>query len=107
MQISMTDDGPVVQARDLGPLLGVAPAELARLMREGTVTARHELGVGEDAGRFRLSFRYGGRTVRLTCTTDGTLVSWVRTSTPNAGMAQSERYPQMVRIDEGTQALEK
>ncbi|HET7409619.1 MAG TPA: DUF6522 family protein [Paracoccaceae bacterium] len=80
MRIDMTDDGPVVPATELGPLLGVPPADLPRLMREGIVTARHEAGVDEDAGRFRLSFRYGDRLVRLTCTDDGTVVSRIRVS---------------------------
>lgn len=80
MRVDMTDNGPVVPAAELGPLLGVEPAELPRLMREGVVTARHELGIDEDAGRFRLSFRYRGRLVRLTCADDGTVVSSVRVS---------------------------
>lgn len=79
MRIEMTEDGPVVSAVDLGPLLGVAPAELPRLMRDGIVASAHEVGVGEDAGRFRLRFRYGGRMVRLTCSDDGAVLSMVRT----------------------------
>lgn len=81
MQIEMTRDGPVVPAQDLAPLLGVEPAELPRLMREGIVSARHEVGVDEDAGRFRLVFRYQDLQVRLTCTADGAVVSRVRIST--------------------------
>lgn len=80
MRIEMTDGGPVVPATELGPLLGIEAADLPRLMRDGVVTARHELGIGEDAGRFRLSFRYGERLVRLTCTDDGTVVSHIRVS---------------------------
>ena len=89
MQIEMTKDGPIVPAADLGPLLGVAPAELPRLLRDGIVAARHEEGVGEDAGRFRLIFRYRDRIVRLTCNDDGTLVSWVRRTAPGPGAAGS------------------
>jgi hypothetical protein len=80
MRIEMTQEGPVVPAQELGPLLGIEPAELPRLMREGIVTARHELGMDEDHGRFRLSFRYRDTTVRLTCTSDGTVISRVRVS---------------------------
>ena len=79
MRVAITRDGPVVPAQDLAPLLGVEPAELPRLMREGEVAAAHEIGVGEDAGRFRLRFRYGSRMVRLTCTDDGAVISTIRT----------------------------
>lgn len=82
MRIEMTDEGPIVPATELGPLLGIAPADLPRLMREGIVTAQHEMGVDEDAGRFRLSFRYGDRLVRLTCADDGTVLSRIRVSVP-------------------------
>ena len=87
MRIQMTEGGPVVPATELGPLLGVRPADLPRLMRDGIVTARHEAGAGEDAGRFRLSFRYGDRMVRLTCTDDGTVVSRVRVLASQPGAA--------------------
>ena len=77
MQIEMTDAGPVVPAEEVGRLLGLDPAELRRLMREGSVTAQHEVGTDQDAGRFRLSFRYGDRLLRLTCASDGTLLTRV------------------------------
>ena len=80
MRIEMTDTGPVVAAEDLGPLLGLPAAEIPRLMRDGVLTAWHERGIDEDAGRFRLGFRYGARQVRLTCTGDGTIVSTVSIS---------------------------
>lgn len=81
MRIELTENGPVVPAGDLGPLLGIEPTELPRLMREGEVAAAHEIGVGEDARRFRLRFRFGGRMVRLTCTDDGAVISTIRTDT--------------------------
>lgn len=80
MRLEMTDEGPVVPAAELGRLLGLDPAELPRLMREGVVTARHERGVDEDTGRFRLKFRYRDRLVRLTCSDDGTVISQTRIS---------------------------
>lgn len=77
MRIEMKDSGPVVPAGELGPLLGLDPVDLRRLMREGSVTAWHEAGTGDDAGRFRLSFRYGGRLLRLTCASDGSVLTRV------------------------------
>lgn len=85
MQIEMTDEGPMVRADQLAPLLGIDPAELQRLMREGEVTSRHEQGIDEDAGRFRLVFRYRDRMVRLTCTDDGKVISRTAISIPNPG----------------------
>lgn len=78
MRVEMTETGPVVAAEDLGPLLGLEPARVPGLLRQGVVTARHERGEGEHEGRFRLIFRYGDRQVRLTCTADGEVVSTVR-----------------------------
>ena len=75
MRVEMTESGPVVAAEDLGPALGVAPAEVPRLLREGRITALHERGEGEDAGRFRLTFRYGARRLRLTCDAEGRVIS--------------------------------
>lgn len=83
MQVEITDAGPVVPADEVAPLLGLEPADLPRLMREGIVTGRHEVGQDEDAGRFRLTLRYGTRSVRLTCTDDGNVLSRVRISVPD------------------------
>lgn len=80
MRVDVTGAGPVVAAEDLGRLLGLRPAEVPRLMREGIVAVRYERRVDEDAGRFRLSFRDGGPQVLLTCTNDCTVVSTVRIS---------------------------
>lgn len=89
MRIEMTPEGPVVPAEDLGPLLGIEPSELPRMMRDGIVTARHEIGMDADAGRFRLSFRYGATTVRLTCAEDGTVISSTRVSAERAPLERS------------------
>lgn len=86
MKIEMTDEGPLVSADDLAPMLGINPAELQRLMREGQVTSRHEQGIDEDAGHFRLIFRYRDRMVRLTCRDDGTVISRTAVSAPNPGL---------------------
>jgi hypothetical protein len=79
MQISITDGQPVIDARDLGPLLGLEPARIPEKMRSGEITSRFETGVEEDAGRFRLTFYHDGTRIRLTCGPDGTVLSTVRT----------------------------
>jgi hypothetical protein len=78
MRVVIAETGPVVAAEDLAPLLGVAPRDLPRLMREGRVAAVHERGEGEDAGRFR----HGARRVRLTCDEGGHVLSRISHDVP-------------------------
>lgn len=80
MKIDMTTDQPTIDAVDLGPLLGLAPADVPEKMRSGDITSRYEIGEGDDAGRFRLTFYHAGKRVRLTCDVDGTVLSSSRTS---------------------------
>lgn len=74
----LPEGGFLIDAADLGPLLGIDPPRVPGLMREGAITRRFERGEGEDAGRFRLSFLYGGLTVRLVVAADGTVISRAR-----------------------------
>lgn len=78
MNIDMSGDQPTIDARDLGQLLDLPPEEVQRLMRAGEITSRFETGEGEDAGKVRLTFLHRGRRVRLTCTTDGTVLTTSR-----------------------------
>lgn len=75
MKIMMTNGQATVDAADLGPLLGVAPADVPAKMRSGDITSRFETGVDDDAGRFRMIFYYADKRVRLTCLNDGTVLS--------------------------------
>ncbi len=45
--------------------LGLTPAQVLERLRDGRLTARCEQGIGEDAGRFRLSFYHESRRLRL------------------------------------------
>lgn len=80
MKIEFEDGQPVIDARDLGGLLEIAPAQVQAMMRSGEITSKYETGEGEDAGRFRLTFYHNGRRVRLTCGEDGKVISTIRTS---------------------------
>ena len=84
MKIEMQNGQPIIDARDLGPLLELAPKIVHQMMRDGQITSRFETGEGEDAGKFRLTFFYNGTRLRLTCSADGSVVktSRVRSSTP-------------------------
>ncbi|MCX7566158.1 DUF6522 family protein [Sulfitobacter sp. F26169L] len=75
----MTDGQATVDAEDLGPLLGIEPAAVPQKMRSGQITSLFETGIDEDAGRYRLTFFYDNRRIRLTCAADGTVLSTIRT----------------------------
>ncbi len=79
MKLEVTDAGVTVDAHDLAPLIGCQPSEVPGLMREGRITSVFEKGEGEDAGRFRVTFRYLETRVRFTCAEDGEVLSQIRT----------------------------
>lgn len=81
MKIDIQNGQPVIDANDLGPLLGLDPAEVQAKMRQGDITSKYETGQDEDAGRFRLTFFHQGKRVRLTCDSDGMVISTIRTDT--------------------------
>lgn len=78
MKIEVDQGQPVIDAQDLGQLLGLDPADVQTKMCAGEITSRFETGEGEDAGRFRLTFFFDDRRVRLTCATDGEVISTIR-----------------------------
>jgi len=72
--VSMDDDGLIVDAEVLASKLDLSVEALKENMRKGLVTSIAETGVDEDAGRARLTFRYGPRNWRVVVEADGTLV---------------------------------
>ena len=81
MKIEMQSGQPIIDAKDLADLLELSPADVQSKMRAGDITTRFEIGEGEDAGRIRLTFLHSSKTVRLTCTEDGTVLKTVRIDT--------------------------
>lgn len=75
MKVTITAGQATVDANDLAPLLGLMPSDVPLKMRSGEITSTSETGIDDDAGRMRLTFYYAGKRVRLTCTTDGTVLS--------------------------------
>ena len=60
------EDGAIeVDAGILARGLGIDASRVQPLIRRGEITSRHERGVGEDAGRSRLTFFLGNRRFRL------------------------------------------
>jgi len=54
-----------LDARVLARGLGLDPASLQEFMREGKITSLCERGVDADLGRYRLTFFFGNRRLRL------------------------------------------
>ena len=76
-QIEHSDTGPVVDASLLANAFDLDPTEIQNLMRAGKITSRCERGVGKDAGRWRLTFWYAQRALRLTVNENGAILSQV------------------------------
>ena len=83
MKVTLTTDGATVEAQDLGPLLGLEPADVPEKMRLGEITSQSDEGADEDAGRTRLTFWYGCLRIRITCDQDGNVVKTSRTAATN------------------------
>ena len=79
MKLEVEEGRVVIDAFDLAPLINCDPSEVPGLMRTGQITSVFEQGEGEDAGRFRVTFRYRDTRVRFTCAADGTVLSHIRT----------------------------
>lgn len=78
LRLERSGAGFTIAAEDLGPLLGLPPAEVPVLMRDGAITSRFETGEGADEGRFRLTFLHGTLRLRLTVDADGQVLSQSR-----------------------------
>jgi hypothetical protein len=81
MKLDPTPDGFAIDSNDLGPLLGLPPADVPGLMRQGQITCLSEKGQDADAGRFRVTFRYGAVRVRFTVDEAGNILFQSRIST--------------------------
>jgi hypothetical protein len=71
MQLAPGPDGFTIDATDLGGLFGLPAAGVRELMRSGAITTSFERGEGDDAGRFRLTFRHGRKHVQLIVDAEG------------------------------------
>ncbi len=81
MKVNMTTDGAMIDAEDLGPLLGLAPAQVPEKMRSGEITSQSEQGVDEHAGTIRLTFWHADRRVRIVCDDNGNVLKTSRSVT--------------------------
>jgi hypothetical protein len=63
-----------VDATIIGESLGIEPARVQGLMREGEITSLCERGIDDDAGRYRLTFFYKNARFRLIVDEAGNVV---------------------------------
>ena len=73
-EVERSDDGFVVAGRMLADAFGLTEEEVRRRMRRGAITSRSETGVGDDEGRWRLTFLHEERTLRLVVDDRGTVL---------------------------------
>lgn len=66
---AFTVDADVVAA-----VLGIEPALVQPLMRDGKITSVCERGVGEDAGRYRLTFVHANLAAHLVVDEEGHVI---------------------------------
>ncbi|HVV92419.1 MAG TPA: DUF6522 family protein [Hyphomicrobiales bacterium] len=72
--VTFAADGIEIGAEAIAAGLGLAPAAVPPLMRNGEITAQCERGVGADAGRHRLTFFHRGRRLRLVVDDSGQII---------------------------------
>jgi hypothetical protein len=83
LKVTLTPEGATIDAFDLGPLLGLTPAEVPEKMRAGEITSQSEHGQGEDTGRVRLTFWYQAQRVRFICDESGEVLKTTRIAGTN------------------------
>lgn len=65
MRVEIAGGDIVVDAEMLAPMFDIPAEDVPGLMRTQAITSICERGAGEDEGRYRLSFFYRNRRVRL------------------------------------------
>jgi hypothetical protein len=63
-----------IDASILGRGFGLEPSRVPELLRTGAITSRCERGLGEDEGRFRLTFFHAGQRLRLVVDATGRIL---------------------------------
>lgn len=79
-RIERDGEGFVIPAVLLAEAFRMTEDDVRLAMREGTLTSLCEAGEGEDAGRWRLTFRHAGRACRFTLDGAGAILSTSRFS---------------------------
>ena len=91
--IEITDSSIPVDASFIADSLNLTPAAVQAGMRDGTITCRCERGVGDDAGRHRLTFFHGSRRLRLVVDDLGAIIQHSIVDFGPLGIPPSARRP--------------
>lgn len=73
-KVDIGDDGFEVDAKVIAQALDLDPAAVPAMMKAGEITGICERGEGPDAGRYRLTFRFKDRNLRLVVAADGGII---------------------------------
>lgn len=73
--VSFVSNGFEVDAGIVGRAFGMTPTSVMSKMRSGEITSRCETGIDADAGRWRMTFYFGGRALRLVVDQHGAILS--------------------------------
>ena len=71
-----------VEASLIGGGLGIEPAHVQALLKDGTIATLCERGVGTDSGRYRVTFYYRRRRFRVVLDAAGTILDAPEQSAP-------------------------
>jgi Family of unknown function (DUF6522) len=82
-----------VDATIIAEGLGIEPSVVQAGMRDGNITSLCERGVGEDAGRYRLTFFYESRRYRLVVDEEGKAIQRSTVDFGNRELPTSMRKP--------------
>lgn len=63
--IEIEDGNVTVDAATVARLIGVAPGDVAQLLRNRQISSLCERGEGEDEGNLRLTFFFGAKRARI------------------------------------------
>ena len=72
--IQFLDGSFEIDASFLGRGLDLAPSRIPDLLRSGAITSRCERGIGDDEGRYRITFFHEGRRLRIVIDHDGSIL---------------------------------
>jgi hypothetical protein len=73
--VTREGDTFVIAAPELARALGLTEDAVRAGLRDGSITSRCEAGIDEDAGRWRLTFRGGGRACRFVVDAEGNILT--------------------------------
>ncbi|GIT86845.1 DUF6522 family protein [Roseobacter sp. OBYS 0001] len=95
--VEVNADGFVVDALVLAEAFALEPGDVQKLMRIGEITSLSETGIGEDAGRSRLTFHYGDRAVRLVVDQSGVILKKTSFTARSRTSALAKNSPELQR----------